>query len=447
MVACAVLGLSRVTGNLPADLTSLSAWRSPLESTVLGADGIERARFRLVDASSWPIGDHEELVEAFLAASPSAFYEPRSLAATSLGPALRRLLVGSAPPASPLSVELSRLLLAAEAPGPARRLREDLVSTWLDAEVPLPRRVVAWIDRVPLCLGRRGLERASTVCLGTGLADLDLGGRVTLAAAAAWGLDLAGDRDVIEARRGLVFDALVVQGRLQGLEAARHAASGVIVPRPSGPSAWAELVGLGPRHLLGRSNDPRPAAVHTSLRWTLQEALVQALPGDSGFVVLQPADGTVLALGGDMLAPQGADGGPSPLDLAAWAGAVVRAASLSGELPDAVQPVVPRWIERVTVGPEQDTYASDAAAGGALGSLGRHPMLTAPPKELLGVDSLSELPLHGGMRFTQVYGATLALHEGLVAVWFGGELPVGEVFAELAGGVAFSRPERFSWTP
>ncbi len=447
MALLTVFALSRLTASLPADLASLNAWGSPQDSRILDAVGVERARFRLVDPSRWPEGTHEELVEAFLAASPPAFYEPRSLSATSLAPALRRLLAGTAPPASPLSAELARLLLSDEPPGPARRLREDLVSTWLDAEAPLPRRVVAWIDRVPLCLGRRGLERAATVCLGTPLADLDVGARVTLAAAAAWRLDLAGDRDILQARRGQVLDELVVRGRLKGLEAARFAARGTAVPRPSGPSAWAELIALAPRHRLGRFNETRSATVETTLRWEVQTALRASLPEGAGFVAVQTDSGDVVAMGGDVLRPVGGPEGPTVLDLAAWGVGMVRSASASGGLPRSTEGAALRWTRRVLLDGRAGSEVEGSSEGDTLGTPGRHPLLASPPADLLGVASLSELPVDAGLRRATVSEAQVLLHEQLVVVWFGSEGPVVPAVQRLVGGVAFSRPERYSWTP
>lgn len=439
-----VLGLSRATSGLTADLSSLSAWASPTESRILDARGEERATFRLVEASSWPGGDHDELVEAFLAASPPSFYEPRALAATSLGPALRRVLTGTAPPASPLSTELARWMLSREVPGPARRLREDILSTSLDSRVALSRRVLAWMDRVPLCLGRRGLERAARVCLGRNLDELSLGERVTLAAAASARLDLAADRDVLEGRRGLVLDTLVLRGRLDGLEAAAETARGVAVPRPSGGSAWAELVALGPRHQLGRSNETRPVEVRTTLDWELQERLAGAVGADGAFVCVRARDGVVVAAGGDVLRPLGQLDGPTPLDLSAWAVGVIGDAALSGTLGDRASSLPLRWTEEVRLG---DTTARAGTLETQTVVPGRHPLLRRSPAEVLGVQSLAELPLVGGARRVDVAGASLALHEHLVLVWVGGAAPVEEIFDVHAGGQAFSRPERYSWTP
>lgn len=437
--------LLRETRRLPADLAGVSSWSSPAESTILDRAGIERARFRLVEPSSWPAGEHDELVEAFLAAAPRTFYEPRRSAATSVGAALRRVLAGEGPPASPLSTELARLLLAQEPPGAMRRLREDLVSTWLDATVPLSRRVVSWLDRVPLCLGRRGLEHAARVCLGNPLGELGTGARVGLAVAAAWQLDLAGDRDEIEVRRAEVFDALVVQKRLDGLDAAALVARGLAVPRPSGPEAWTELVALEPRHRFGRSNEERPVTVHTELEWELQRPLADQL-GAGSFVVLEPAAGIVRAMGGDLLGPVGTTNGPTPLDLAAWAAGVVRSAGVGGRLPDAVEPAPLVWTRELRVGdgPPEDPSASHRR----LRTPGVHPRLASAPQDILGATSLTEFPLAGTLRRVTLDGATLLLHEELVVVHAGpGDLaPLVPLLSDEAGGAAFSRPERFSWS-
>ncbi len=438
------LALFHATGDLPADLSGLSAWSSPQESRILDANGVERARFRLVEPSSWPTGEHEALVEAFLAASPPTFYEPRTLQATSLASALRRVLSGQGPPASPLSIEISRWLLSSEPAGPRRRLREDLLSTWLDAEVPVHRRVIAWMDRVPLCLGRRGLLKAARVCLGGSLDQLGLGDRVTLAAAAAWRLDLAGDRGVLEARRGLVFDTLVVRGRIRGDEAARQADRGVLVPRPSGISAWIEFVGLGPRHRLGRSNDARAVTVRTTLDWSLQASLLESVAETGGFAVLDPRTGDVLALGGDVLRPLGG-GKPTSLDLAAWLGTIVRDATRSGRIQVLGEPLALRLISEV--GFEEEAAESTASIAANIAVPGRHPELQGDPRERLGVASFAELPVAQRARKLVLGRATALIHEELVAVWFGEAADVTPVFGPRLTSVAFSTPERYSWSP
>ena len=217
-----VLGVAR---SLPADLAALSSWQSPVESVITDDHANVRATLLLVEPAAWPGDEHEELVEAFIAAAPPTFYESRSRRATSLGPALRRAVGGEGPPASALSIELARLLLADEEPGAVRRVREDLVATWLDAEVTVARRAIAWLDRAPLCLGQRGLQRAAAECLGRPLEKLGPADRAAIAVAATWRLDLAGDPAQIRLRRAQVLDELVIRGQITAVEAASYARS------------------------------------------------------------------------------------------------------------------------------------------------------------------------------------------------------------------------------
>lgn len=437
-----VLGVAR---QLPADLASLSAWESPRQTVVVDERGAVRGTLKVVESTTWPGDQHEGLIEAFIAAAPPSFYESQSRRATSLGPALRRAFGGESPPASALSIELARLLLAAEQPGPIRRVREDLVATWLDAEVSVGRRSIAWIDRAPICLGGRGLAPAADICLGKSLSALTLADQAALAVAATWRLDLAGDPAQIRMRRAQVLDELVVRGRLSSVEAAAFARSPIPAPRPQGPDAWVDVVSMGVRHRLGRGNETRSATIHTRLRWPLQERLREGL-GAAAWMALTPDDGAVVSLGGDILG-RTRRGNPSVGDVVAWATAVVAQASASGRLPTRpVQAVRPLWLDRVVLEADERRGREEVLWDGAtdpLGGFARHPLLRLPPIELLGVESLAELPLEGALRKARVAGVELRLHGDLVVGWSGTS---SAGLDDAVNGVAFSRPERYAWT-
>lgn len=442
-----VLGVAR---QLPADLTALSSWESPGQSTVVDVTQRVRAELRIVESGVWPGDEHEELVEAFLAAAPATFYESRSKRATSLGPALRRAFAGEGPPASAMSIELARLLLAAEEPGPIRRVREDLVATWLDADVSMSRRAIAWLDRSCVCLGRRGLARAADVCFSRPLAQLSLADKVALAVAAAWRLDLAGDPDQIRLRRAQVLDELVTRNRLSAIEAAAIARSPIPAPHSEGGEAWIELISLGARRQLGRGHETRRARIETSLRWSLQEQLAGRLGADAAWLALEPRTGAVVAVNGDILGRSSA-GNPSVGEVVAWATAVVAGSSSSGRLP--IRPVnatPPMWFRQVVLMPdgrkERETLPWDSGMD-PLAGFAHHPLLRLPPPELLGLASLADLPLQGAWRTARVAGVRLGLHGDLVVGWAGTQSDVllGDL-EEHVGGIAFSRPGRYAWS-
>ena len=438
-----VLGVAR---DLPADLAALSAWQSPNLSTIVDAGQSPRGELRLVESSAWPGDDHEELVEAFISAAPKSFYEARSRRATSLGPALRRAFGGEAPPASALSIELARLLLATESSGPVRRVREDLVATWLDAEVSVSSRAIAWLDRAPICLGHRGLVRAARACFGRPLEQLGLADLAAIAVAATWRLDLAGDPEQIRMRRAQVLDELLTRSRVTAAEATAFARSPIFAPHPEGPEAWVELIGLGVRHRLGRGNESRAARIETSLQWPLQQALSTQLGSDGIWLAVRPATNAVVAVGGDVLARRGSDD-PSVGDVVCWAAAVVDAASASGRLsPDPVRTSPPRWSQRVVLAADSRRNREVVEWGvgnDPLGGVGTHPALRARPEELLGVDTLTDLSPQGPWRSTEAHGVRLLLHGALVVGWAG---PDPVAVADAVAGPAFSRPERFAWT-
>ena len=441
-----VLGVAR---SLPADLAALSSWQSPVESVITDDHANVRATLLLVEPAAWPGDEHEELVEAFIAAAPPTFYESRSRRATSLGPALRRAVGGEGPPASALSIELARLLLADEEPGAVRRVREDLVATWLDAEVTVARRAIAWLDRAPLCLGQRGLQRAAAECLGRPLEKLGPADRAAIAVAATWRLDLAGDPAQIRLRRAQVLDELVIRGQITAVEAASYARSPIPAPRPTGPEAWVELMSLGVRHQLGRGNETRPARIETNLQWGLQEALLERLGPDAAWLAMSPERNAVVAVNGDILGRSSA-GNPSVGDVVAWASGVVRNASASGRLATGTQAAPrPRWIERVVLRGDARRdleVVSWVEAGDPLGGFARHPLLRLPAPELMGMDTLAELPLDGTTRATRVAGVELRLHGDLVLGWAGAGGSQPPSLDEFTGGVAFSRPERYAWS-
>ena len=448
-----VLGAAR---QLPADLSALSSWESPSQSTIVDDRQRVRAELRIVEPGVWPGDEHEELVEAFFAAAPASFYESRSRRATSLGPALRRALRGEGPPASAMSIELARLLLASEDPGPVRRVREDLVATWLDAEVSVSRRAVAWLDRAPLCVGRRGLRRAATACFGQQLDEMSLADLAALAVAATWRLDLAGDRDQIRARRTQVLDELVTRGRLSAVEAASLAHAPIPAPRSRGAEDWVDLVSLGVRRRLGRGQETRPARIETSLHWALQESLAAPLGSAGAWLALEPDTGAVVAVNGDILSRSSA-GNPSVGHVVAWAAGVVSEASSSGRLPARpVAAIPPMWFRQVVLGADERRHREVVPwepTMDPLDGFAHHPLLRLPPQELLGIESLAELPLVGAYREVRVAGVRLRLHGDLVVGWARGGAGAGtgadvplDGLEEYVSDVAFSRPGRYAWS-
>jgi hypothetical protein len=446
----AVISVLGVARQLPADLTALSSWESPHQSTVVDNRQRVRAELRIVEPGIWPGDEHEELVEAFFAAAPTSFYESRSRRATSLGPALRRALRGEGPPASSMSIELARLLLAAEEPGPVRRVRVDLVATWLDAEVSVSRRAVAWLDRAPLCVGRRGLRRAADTCFGRPLGQLDLADLTALAVAATWRLDLAGDRDQVRARRTQVLDELATRGRLSAVEAASLAHSPIPAPRSRGAEDWVDLISLGVRRRLGRGQETRPARIETSLHWPLQQELAGRLGATAAWLALQPDSGAVVAVNGDILSRLSA-GSPSVGHVVAWAAGVVGEASDSGRLPGRpVSAISPMWFRQVVLGADARRHREIVpweAAMDPLEGFAHHPLLRLPPQELLGLESLADLPLVGAYRNVRVAGVRLRLHGDLVVGWAEtGADVVLDGLEDYVSDVAFSRPGRYAWS-
>ncbi len=453
VLSVALIGVVSVVGvarQLPADLTALSSWRSPSQSTMVDDRQQVRAELLIVEPGVWPGDEHEELVEAFLAAAPSTFYESRSRRATSLGPALRRAFAGEGAPASALSVELARLLLAEETPGPVRRVREDLLATWLDADVSVSERAIAWLDHAPLCLGRRGLVRAADVCFGRPLAELSAGDKVAVAVAATWRLDLAGDPDQIRLRRTQVLDELVMRGGLSPVEAASIAHSPIPAPRSGGDEAWVELISLGARRRLGRGHETRAARIETSLIWALKEQLAARLGPEGTWFALEPKTGAVVAVNGDILGRSTA-GNPSVGEVVAWATAVVAASSKSGRLPPKpVHATEPVWFQRVVLLPDVHRGREALRWQGSMDPLAgfaHHPLLRLPPQELLGIETLADLPRGGAYRVARVAGVPLLLHGDLVVGWSGtqGDVPPGDL-GEHVSGVAFSRPGRYAWS-
>lgn len=229
LAALAVLGLAR---GLPADLDAVRAWQAPT-SLLVDRAGVLVASFSLVEAVPEAPPPPTLLAEAFLAAAPPSFYEPRVDAATTLPGAALRLARGQPSSASPLSLALARVLLLGEEPGARRQGREELLATSIEGSTTVTARVEAWLDWVPLCRGRRGLERARRECLGTadaGWTDVEM---ATLAAAAAWGLDLVADPGLLAARRDAVLEQLVRRGLVEPEGARQGGPPRLLPPSPS----------------------------------------------------------------------------------------------------------------------------------------------------------------------------------------------------------------------
>ena len=235
---------------MPSDLNELRAWQAP-PSLLVDSAGAPVASFALVESVPEGPPPPTLLAEAFLAASPPSFYEPRVDAATTLPVAVLRLARGQPSSASPLSLALARALLLGEEPGARRQGREELLATSLEGTTTVTGRVEAWLEWVPLCRGRRGLERARRECLGTGGSGWTDAEMATLAAAAAWGLDLVDDPGLLAARRDAVLEQLVRRG-LVDPDGVRQAGPPRLVPPPPSEDCLPRLL-TGARRAVGAS--------------------------------------------------------------------------------------------------------------------------------------------------------------------------------------------------
>lgn len=349
------------------------------------ADGDVLMDFRLVQPVEVEAPEAPPLlIEAFLVASPSAFYEPRARAATSRSLALHGALQGRAPTASPLSVELARVLLVSEPAGLQRRVREELLATRLDAETTVSERAAAWLDWVPLCHGRRGASAARRDCLGVDTGEWSAAEAASVAVAAARDLDLADDSDLLGAARDAVLERLVRRG-LAGREAfaQRVATTGREPVDPCLEEVRSEVrrrVGEAWGQVLG---------VETQRDILLSDALERLAP--DGRWLLASDDGSVIACRGAgstglrqaVRPPQPGDGVEQ---VAAWALAVSSAGRPAGA----------RWTGSVRIGSRE---------------LPPHRPVARPPAmsperaygELLGLE-----PAERGMR-TRAYGSVVAV--------------------------------------
>jgi hypothetical protein len=279
LLGVAAVGIGR---DLPTDLMALRSWQAP-PSLLLDASGAPIATFALVE----PVEDGPPppslLAEAFFAAAPPPFYEARVDVATTLPGAVLRVLRGRPSSASPLSLALARALLVDEAPGARRQAREELVATWLEGATTVTARVEAWLDEVPLCRGRRGLARARRECLGTsqgGWTDIEM---ATIAAAAAWDLDLAGDPHLLAARRDAVLEQLVRRGLIDP-DGARRGGLPPRIPPPPDADCKPQLL-AGARRAAGVAPG-EPVRLETGIDGEVRDALdrfgaVSALLADS----------------------------------------------------------------------------------------------------------------------------------------------------------------------
>jgi hypothetical protein len=284
LVALGSLGFRR---SMPAGLDALKAWSAP-PSLLVDEEGAPIATFSLVEAVEDGPPPPTLLAEAFLAAAPPSFYEPRVDGATTLPGALLRLLRGEPSSASPLSLALARALLQGEAPGARRQGREELLATSLESATTVTARVEAWLDWVPLCRGRRGLQRARRECLGSeggGWNDAEM---ATLAAAAAWGIDLAGERRLLAARRDAVLEQLVRRG-LVDLDGARSGGLPPLVSPPTSEDCLPQLLADARAVWTGPLTEPQ--RLETAIHGGARELLVRH--GATSALLIDVRDGTV----------------------------------------------------------------------------------------------------------------------------------------------------------
>lgn len=292
VVLLVFVGFLRLQAGLDVNLASLRDYRSP-PSLVLDREATPLATVSLVEPIAAGAPPPSLLAEAFLAAAPPSFYEPRVDGATALTAALARVVQGKAPSASPLSLALARALLLGEEPGPERQGREELLATALEAKTTVTERVDAWLDWVPLCRGRRGLRRARVECLGTSEEGWTDGEMATVAAAAAWGLDLAGDRGLLASRRDAVLEQLVRRG-LVDRGTAQRSRPPPLVPPPANADCLPHLM-AGARRQPG-SSPARSLRLETAIDGNVRRVLVDA--GVDRAVLLDPRSGIVVGCRG-----------------------------------------------------------------------------------------------------------------------------------------------------
>lgn len=297
----------RVARELPADLSAVASAGSAETSVLRDREGRVLERFHLVESLGPRAVVSEVFVDAFLAAASPAFYESRTDDAIPLARALLFAWRRELPTASPLSAELAALLLASERPGLVRRAREAILAARLDARTPLSVRVTAWLERQPLCWGRRGLREAAQRCIVVpekDRAELEVGTSpgeaAVLAVAAAAGMDLVEDPALLQARRDGALQRLVAREWIEGEQVAAALRVRARRPETPGPLVYAEEVVSQIRHTFD-AFDPLVLDVKTPLVAGLQRAADEdeGLRGGS-WVVLDARTGDVAAAGGDI---------------------------------------------------------------------------------------------------------------------------------------------------
>jgi hypothetical protein len=314
-VAVVSLVTRSVTSDLPPSPEPILDYRSAEDSVLLDGAGEVITQFRLVDVAEPAGAPTDVVVEAFFAASETTFYEARASRATPAVDALRRAIRGVPPAASPLSIELARSILAVEAPGLRRRIREEILATRFDADVAVVDRGHLWLEWIPLCGGRRGLGRAARTCLGQAWSELSDDQLALVAGAAVADFDLRGPPSLLEAHRDAVLDRLVALGRVDPEDSARFADRAPGVRCASGAAAFQERVLMDVRRF-ARDAEPRSVTASSWLDRRLQDRLGRA--GLASWAAVEPTRGAVLAFGGAI------DGRGRALPLAIRHAALVR---------------------------------------------------------------------------------------------------------------------------
>ena len=405
-VAVVSLVTRGVTSDLPTSPESILDYRSAEDSILLDGAGEVITRFRLVDVAEPAGAPTDLLVEAFFAASETPFYEARASRATPAVDALRRAIRGEPPAASPLSIELARSVLAGEAPGLRRRIREEILASRFDAEASVVERGHAWLEWVPLCGGRRGLGRVARTCLGQPFDQLSDAHLALLAGAAVADLDLRGPSSLLEAHRDAALDRLVALGRVDPEASAGFADAPAGIRHVSGAEAFSARVLMEVRRL-ARDAEPRSVTASTWLDPRLQARLGRS--GLASWTAMEPTRGAVMAYGG------AADGEGESLGLASRYARLLR----GGEPPQV------RFLRKLEVA-------------------GRGEIPLAPPSTTLlarqgePVEHYAELmalPGPIGLKRWTEGNCSLLLHPQLVLVACAQVAPPGLDLSELAGAV------------
>ena len=278
---------TEILSTLPASLGRDTEFRIPCSVQVYDHAGARVDQFYLERRVWVPLAELPPFVwQAFIAAEDKRFFEHEGADPLGIARALVVNLRGGSTSqgGSTITQQLVKNLLVGKERSYRRKLREAVLAYRLERELTKLELVELYVNYIALGNGNYGVEAASQDYFGVSAREIDAGQAALLAGLvpAPSRYSPRHDPDLAASRREIVLKLMVGQGYVSAVEASRHLADPVVVPRASaGPAVGAAYLTEVRREVRRLFGDDMPflegMQVYTPYRGDVQAVVEDAV--------------------------------------------------------------------------------------------------------------------------------------------------------------------------